>query len=249
MRVSICIAAYDKPRHLARALASIYRQYLPRDVEVIVVDDGSSDEGVHLACKLYPLLKYVRLDRSPVYRNPAVARNVAYRAAVGEIIVCQSDDVEHQGSALRTLVDELLAQDKTFVLARVVNRDWQGNPCLLYGRYHELVGPGWNRPLFFLGALYRRDLYAVGGNDERFTAPGREDVWFADCLMNGLGLTPYYSSRAVGYHLDHPRPIALGSLCIPSTVLYRRLHSRAMAGLLPWLAPDAPWPLNGASIT
>lgn len=68
----------------------------------------------------------------------------------------------------------------------------------------QFTGPRNRRPLLFLGAVWRKDVYAVGGNDEEFTDPGWEDNWFAECLMRGRGLNPRYVS-AEGFHLNHSR--------------------------------------------
>ncbi len=58
--------------------------------------------------------------------------------------------------------------------------------------------------------MFRKDVYAIGGNCEEFTEPGYDDAWFADCLMNGLGLKPVYRRGVSGTHLDHPRPDLTG---------------------------------------
>lgn len=243
--VSICMSTYDHTRYLVRTLDSIFLQDLPGNTEIIVVDDGSPETETRRVCQRHPRVEYVRIDREPGYRNPSAARNVAYRRARGEIVVCQSDDVIHRGQTIQTLVNEL--HEGEFLVGTVYNRDEKGRPRLLYGRFHELTGNHFKRHLFFLGALWRKDLYAIGGNDERFTAPGREDVWFGDCLMNGLGLIPRYLSSVVGYHQDHPRPVDLGRLCRPSHELYRRLHRDASRGLIPWASEGAPWAYEGDS--
>ena len=84
MKVSLCIATFDKPAYLQRTLASIVGQRAGCELEIIVVDDGSpGDETVEVCCG-FPSVKYIRIDRDPTFRNPSVARNVAYRAATGD---------------------------------------------------------------------------------------------------------------------------------------------------------------------
>ncbi len=237
MKVSICIATFsherivDKTLYLKRVLDSVYDQHPTFDFEVIVVDDGSPKSDTARLCRNYPL-RYHRIARRPIFRNPSVARNVAYRMAEGEIIIPQSDDVEHQGNAIKTLVEEL--QPSNFVIANVYNFSLRGEPAYCYGDWHELTGPRGRaqRPIFFLGALRREDLYAVGGCDEDFKEPGKEDVWFGDCLTKGLGLTPYFSTEIVGHHLDHPR----ASHSNNSRAVYRRKWGNGI-----WCASGGPW--------
>lgn len=219
MKCSICIATYDRAAILKKTLDSIFAQQPLFTFEVIVVDDGSPSGDTGKLCLSYPV-KYSFIERNNGYRNPSIARNLAYKQAVGEVIICQSDDTYHSDGAIQRLVEEL--EPKTFVIATVYNVNGNGQavaPNPWGPRFKQFTGPQMPRPLFFLGCLFREDLYAVGGNDEEFTRPGREDVWFADCLINGLGLQPKYS-RVIGYHQDHPRP-ALTSHYAASKELYR----------------------------
>jgi len=241
LNCSICLSTFNRSGYLHRSLASIFRQHPPFDYEVIVVDDGPEDDSGYLVCREYPKVQYVRVDRPATWRNPASARNLAYRRATGEIIIAQSDDVVHQKEAIAELVR--LLQPGMFVLANVINTNQDGHPVSCHRDWAELVGPEGKarRPLFFLGALYRRDLYAVGGNDEEFVAPNREDIWFADCLMRGLGLTPVYTREVVGHHLDHPRSSNLLALSRPSRALYQKKVALAKVGGIPWCSSGGPW--------
>jgi glycosyltransferase involved in cell wall biosynthesis len=236
------MAAYDKPEYLSRALASIYRQPISQtdDVEVIVVDDRSPNDRNREVCGEFPRVRYVRVDGEPGYRNPARARNVAYRQARGGVVICQSDDTVH----ISPDCIEMLIADLTpghFLIANVFNTDFSGkivpgnleNPE--YASLTVYTGPTNPRPFFFLGSLFRKDLYAVGGNDEEFTAPSYDDNWFADCLMLGLGLKPVYSTRIVGHHLQH-KHFGTQARTTPSRALYRRKHKEAV-----WQASGGPW--------
>jgi len=211
IKVSICIATHHKPDSLDRVLGSIYKQSLPFQFEVIVVDDAPIANETKTVCDKYPTLRYFRIDREPTWQNPAKPRNLAYRNAVGEIIICQSDDVMHVGNAIQDLVNAL--KPGTFVIATVTNVDPLTGE-IVRRPAKVFSSPKIRRPLFFLGALYRKDLYAVGGNDEDFVNPGWEDQWFAECLIHGLNLTPVYTSEAKGKHLHHERTVQ----CNPSLV-------------------------------
>jgi hypothetical protein len=227
------MAAYNKPVHLARTLASIYRQKPPFNFEVIVVDDGSPDNANREVCAEYPLVTYIRNERPPGYMNPARARNIAYRAARGDIIICQSDEVEHQGNAIEGCVREL--QPGTFLICTVYNVSLTGKPIM--HPLYEFTGVNEQRPLFFLGAVRRTDLFHIGGNEERFVAPGRDDAWFSECLERGAGLRAQYTDKVVGHHLAHARPPDMKQLVKPSEELYIQLVKEAR-----WVAGDAPWP-------
>lgn len=234
MRVSICIASRNNARLLENTLDSIFSQRPEFDFEVIVVNDGSSDETAK-TLERYPLKSFS--TDSQTYRNPSVPRNIAYRAARGEVIICQSDEVVHgDQDTISKLANELT--ENTFVIATVYN--WN-NTTPRESATQLYTGPARPRPLFFLGSVHRKHLYAIGGNEELFTSPGYEDDWFADCLTLGLKLKPHYSSSIIGYHQDHPRPPNLKRLVVPSYELYLSLSAGSYEKRLPYCSSGGPW--------
>ncbi len=248
MKCSICIATYNKALWLKNTIESIICQSPPFDWELIVVDDASTDDTERV-CKGQEKVTYLRIDRVPNYRNPSVARNIAYRAASGDVLICQSDEVLHvKTDTIEKLVYGL--REGTFTIATVWNTDMDGRYVGLknFPRIVQLTGPLLKRPFFFLGSVFRSDVYKVGGNDETYTTPGREDQAFADSLMNGLRLTPHYSN-VVGHHVEHPRPNNLRTLTQPSNVYYKKKQLLCQQGKSSWLSPGAPWvyPSKGAS--
>lgn len=247
MRCSICIATHDKPSLLKNTLRSIFSQPITDsgDVEVIVVDDRGIGSLNRRTCEAFPV-KYLRLEGEPGFRNPARARNVAYREARGEIIICQSDDVMHGYDAIRRLTTELRRGE--FLIATVWNVDDDLLPVGLRGhgvrgeRIKLLTGSDNPRPLFFLGSLWREDLYAVGGNDEDFTVGGREDMWFADCLIKERRLTPRFID-VLGYHQDHDRPADTQEMSDLSAQVYRRKIAESKV-TNHWMASGGPWSMT-----
>lgn len=89
--VSVVIPTYNRAHLLPQTLASILEQStLP--AEVIVVDDGSTDETEVLARSFRPPVKYARTENSGVCR----ARNVGASLATAPwIAFCDSDDLWH----------------------------------------------------------------------------------------------------------------------------------------------------------
>ncbi|MCW5312899.1 glycosyltransferase [Nostoc sp. KVJ3] len=89
-KVSVIIPAYNTEAYIAKAIQSALDQTL-NDIEVIMVDDGSSDKTVEVA-KIFtdPRLKIIVNQQN---LGAAAARNRALRAAQGEwIAVLDSDD-------------------------------------------------------------------------------------------------------------------------------------------------------------
>ena len=254
MKASICMAVYRRAEPLDKVLASIRRQQVPFPYEIVVADDGSPTDDERRVCRRWDVEKYIRLDARPYYSSSVWARNAAYRAAVGDVLILQSSEVLHHHPKAIEVLSTIL-QPGSFVLGRTWNAfpDPKGietpigsrDPIARVRLGQEYIGPvgaACRRPLFFLGAAWRHDVYAIGGNDEDFVYPGYEDNWFADCLTEGRLLTPIWTEEPIGLHQDHERLAGMEVAVQEMGKLYYYKRSRATRGELPW-AGGEPWPL------
>jgi succinoglycan biosynthesis protein ExoO len=95
MHVSVLIAAFNAAGCIARALASVQAQSV-RELEVLVIDDASTDETAAIVASHAERDPRIRLLRAPVNRGPGVARNLGLEAARGEwIAILDADDRFH----------------------------------------------------------------------------------------------------------------------------------------------------------
>src|SRR5712671_6131422 len=88
--VSILIPCYNAERYIGETLDSVFRQTWPK-VEVIVVDDGSTDNSVDvIASFVGPKLKLIRQAN----RGQTAALNVCLTYATGDFVqYLDADDV------------------------------------------------------------------------------------------------------------------------------------------------------------
>ncbi|MCQ3937016.1 MAG: hypothetical protein DPW18_08230 [Chloroflexi bacterium] len=85
--VSVVIPCYNQARFLGEAIESVLSQAYPR-IEVIVVDDGSTDHTAETAAR-YPAVRYIHQENQGL----GAARNAGLRESHGEILVfLDSDD-------------------------------------------------------------------------------------------------------------------------------------------------------------
>jgi succinoglycan biosynthesis protein ExoO len=91
--VTVVTPTYNAASFLAAAVASVQAQTMPA-WELIIVDDGSTDDTVERAEALAAADARIRLIRMPTNGGPSVARNAGFAAASGKwIAVLDADDV------------------------------------------------------------------------------------------------------------------------------------------------------------
>ncbi|MEL6495483.1 MAG: glycosyltransferase family A protein [Cyanobacteria bacterium J06623_7] len=167
-QVSVVIPAYNGERFLAAALDSI-RQQTYRRYEIIVVDDGSTDNTARIAQQHDDVRYFYQANQ-----GVAASRNLGLAAALGEYIVFLDQDdllLPHK------LADQtaLLAQDPKL---GIVNSGWQ----IHYGDRQDVESAAvepWKhipdlssadliiwKPVFLGAMMFRRSwLERIGGFD------------------------------------------------------------------------------------
>jgi glycosyltransferase involved in cell wall biosynthesis len=114
--VSIVIPCYNAQRWVGAAIESALRQTYRR-IEVIVVDDGSSDRSLDIIKQFAPGITWV----STANRGPSAARNAGLRIAKGEWIqFLDADDLLHPEKVRLSLAAWQNHQLCEFVWARKI---------------------------------------------------------------------------------------------------------------------------------
>jgi glycosyltransferase involved in cell wall biosynthesis len=100
--ISVIVPMYNAERHIAMTLASALTQ-THRDIEVIVIDDGSSDESAAIVETIAAEDGRIRLIHQP-NRGVAHARNLGISQARGQFIApLDADDLWHPEKLERQL--------------------------------------------------------------------------------------------------------------------------------------------------
>lgn len=115
MKVSVVLPAKNEAGGLPRTLEGV-RSVMP-EAELIVVDDGSSDDTPGLAAALG-----ARVIRSPYSMGNGAAIKRGARAATGDVIVFMDADGQHDASCIPRLLQKL---DEGYDMV-VGARDWGG---------------------------------------------------------------------------------------------------------------------------
>ncbi len=186
---SVVIPVRNDPDNLRACLASLARSS-EDSFEVIVVDDGSSDQETRRVARDASVL----LIELPSRRGPAFARNVGVEAAQAEIIVFVDADVEVEAATLSSIRRRFETHPTISALFGSYDRSPAGQNLLSQYRnllHHYTHQMSCERAFTFwtgCGAIKRSDLLAAGGFEHRFGRPSVEDIELGHRL-NSAGKT------------------------------------------------------------
>jgi N-acetylglucosaminyl-diphospho-decaprenol L-rhamnosyltransferase len=177
VRPGVYIPNFDGGEHLARALASLRAQ--TQEVDVVVVDNGSTDGSDRMVAERFPEVTLLALGENLGF-GPALNRAIAAHPA--EQVILFNNDAEAEPRFVEALVDGLGAGVDSVAGVLVQERDpglidsagviadrtlmgfdhLHGEPLAAAAGGPDPLGPTGG------AALYRREaLAAVGGFDER----------------------------------------------------------------------------------
>ena len=113
MKLSVIVPAYNSGHHIHGLLDSVVKSSAS-DHELIVVDDGSTDNTCHIVhtydCRL------IRLHEN---RGPAYCRNIGARHAKGDILVFTDSDCLVAPNWIEKITDVFSQSDTDAIMGRL----------------------------------------------------------------------------------------------------------------------------------
>lgn len=197
--VSVIIPVFNGERTIARAVESVFAQSCDGKIEVVVVNDGSTDGTASVLERYAGRIRVV----NQANRGLAAARNAGAGASSGELLAFLDADDEWLPEKLAVQIPALAKRaDAVMVYSDAVQIDSSENQ--VYDSYTrpdqrraptlaEMLSDAWN--ILPSSLLLRRSTFdEIGGFCEEFRAPIYEDTWF--CLL--------VAERGSFVYLDRP---------------------------------------------
>ncbi len=137
--VSIITVNYNQPQVTIELLKSIKKFHQPEEIELIVVDNGSTENNEFLFKEVYPTLIFIRSD---INLGFAGGNNLGIDVAKGEFLFLINNDTEITAELIKTLVNELNSNSLIGLIS----------PLILYFEDKELVQYAGFTPLNYVTA-------------------------------------------------------------------------------------------------
>lgn len=167
MQISVIITCHNYAKFLSRAIRSAINQTIDKkEYEIIVVNDGSTDETKQIMQSFSGFIKQVNLEKN---LGLAAARNEGIKKAIGRYLVnLDADDY---------MDDNLLLLESIFLNS---NASWDAVSCDYYlvdeDEKHIKRISGDKKPIA-CGVMFRTDrLIEIGLYDESFKMREEEDL-------------------------------------------------------------------------
>jgi GT2 family glycosyltransferase len=216
LKVSICIPTYNRRDILVQTLGSLEHQSVgPDRYEVIVTDDGSSDDTVAVVSAMKPrhALRIIQQENA----GPAAASNTAARHASHDVLIFLDDDQIVSPSLVEAHLATQARHGGALVQGfyPVTDDSKRRGSAMLYDYYmmaavaptdvaHPVSSHIWSANISVPRVAWER----VGGFDEGFRKYGSEDTDFGIRVAE-LGLPVIFDPAA---HSRHIHVVGYGSL-------------------------------------
>lgn len=189
VKISIVMAAYDRPHLLRYGLTSLHKEAKEIGAEIVVVNDFKDNDGTREVCEEFPDLniKYFfsgtrNINRiSPMPRNPCVPNNIAFKKSTGDIIFLTCPEIFHfMDESIRPFIDVLLVRKNVMAIPNGLYMDedakmieyfktkgTEKQPAYEFCSYNIRQHLDLVEMPFFMG-IWREHFEEIGGYDEDF---------------------------------------------------------------------------------
>ncbi|MBF0547485.1 MAG: glycosyltransferase [Candidatus Riflebacteria bacterium] len=180
IRPSVIIPVFNKPRELENCLEALVKQNNSPAFEVIVVDDGSTENLSKVKEKFAARLnlRWCKLEKN---QGPAVARNAGIKMARGNVVVFTDSDCQPDLNWLKRMTAPFCDPEITGVKGSYKTRQvdtWAKLAQIEFEERFDLLEQSLDIDFVdtYSGAFKRADLIKIGGFDTSFTKADNEDV-------------------------------------------------------------------------
>lgn len=239
--VSVIIPAFNAQDDLEKAVHSALQQTL-LDIEIIIIDDNSTDNTIAVARSLEAGDERVILVCSPTNSGPGSTRNVGIECAKGKWITFLDADDWYEPKRLEALVDaaskmnvNIAADNQKFMLSnsgRCKNllsepQDATIEPISIKEYFKRDVISRNSRNLGLLKPLIRKSLltkHNIRYDENRNVTIGEDFYFLLECLIHEKSLA-FLTEPLYNYRIDGASSLTK-KLNLGSFIEWKKMHER-----------------------
>jgi len=234
MKCSIIIRTFNEERHIARLLDGINRQEFNHqvEIEVIVVDSGSTDSTVSIAKQMGA--NVVKLHKEEFSFGKAL--NIGCENSKGEILIFAS---AHVYPVYSDWISKMIQPFKDNNVALVYGRQiGDKNTCFsehqIFSKWFPAIS-NYNQSTPFCNnanCAIRKKMWESVKYDEQIT--GLEDLAWADIMMK-KGHKIVYLAEAVIVHVHEETPQKIKNRYFREAIAFKSIYPKVHIGLLDFI--------------
>lgn len=218
--VSVIVPVYNARRFVGEAIRSVVAQAY-RPLELLVVDDASTDGSLDVVRRLAPRCPGLRVLRLPANRGPAAARNRGLAEARGDLVTFLDADDTMVADRLRLQVRYLIARPEVDLVLGAEEPVTEADAPRDLIRRRRSRGSGTRFHIMSM-MVRRRALDVVGGFDPTYRVA--EDLdWLFRARRAGIMIGTL--DRVVTHHRLHAGNLSFRTRDIQAAMI-RSLRSR-----------------------
>jgi len=186
VKISIIIPMYNSEKTIAKCIKSILNSNYKKNYEIIIVDDGSTDNSINIVKKFK--CKLIKLKNN---RGVANARNIGARYSRGEILFFVDSDTVLGPNSVNIIADTFEKNPRTSIVNGIYSKKSYDNRIFtlyksLNHHYHGVKDVKYKSTFLsvFCGAIRKRVFIDMGGFDNNIKSAGGEDAEFGSRISD-----------------------------------------------------------------
>lgn len=207
-KVSVIVSVLNDEKHVGRCIDSIFKSSF-KNLEIIVIDDGSTDNTVN-EIKKHPC-RLIELNRKGI----SYSRNFGAKKSTSDILYFVDSDIVQHRDTIRRMVNFLMKNKKSRVVCAFIhkkNLEKGFIPEFLSLQFSYNLLP-FKKTANWINSVnsgafmtYKNTFFEVGGFNEKYNRPGGEEFDFSYRVFK-KHLAYYSSDIFVYHHFKHFFPV------------------------------------------
>ncbi|MBM3247159.1 glycosyltransferase family 2 protein [Candidatus Pacearchaeota archaeon] len=178
-KVSVVIPSYNEEKDIGACLESLKKQSY-KNIEVILVDDGSSDNTLDVAKQTAKKAKLKLILLKQNHQGPGRARNLGAKKSRGEILAFVDSDMTFEKDYVKNLIEPIISDKTGKVIGTTHDYEVAVNTSKKYSNLWGKirVSKEHANQVKIFRAIKKDKFFQLGGFDQKYGYADDQTFWF-----------------------------------------------------------------------